>query len=635
MGISNSSDVYVVETDLSDIIPALSSSIGAIVFASKRGPANQRVFISSTKNWNETFGKPDARVSYAHYQALEFLTEANSLWGVRVVGAGATYGAAVFQKKTASASSLFVSAQAVPTNLDMSAVINGSTLASEENLALFYAIGPGVYASNVQVEIVSPNMLPIGVATAVNAATGGTLAAASYAYSVTAVNSSGETISSTGATVVVAAGTTNSVTVGWGAVVGATQYRIYGRTAGSQLYIGTSTTLSFLDTGAITPAGATPPLAYTGTDEFTVNVYDTEISKTRPVESFDCTLQMKTDGFGNQMELGARINNFSSYIRVVNRAANFTTAAFTTSVAKTALTGAADGAAVTSSDIITGWNLFSDKTTSTVNILINGGYATKAVHIAIDAIASSRMDSIAILDMPSDQQTAANAVSYRQTLGLNSNYSAIYSPDLYVQDSFNGQAMYLPPAGHMAAVYARTDRVAETWYAPAGLTRGVLSVLGVREVYNSGDRDLLQANQVNYVRKFPSQGYAVMEAYTLQSKMSALSFVPVRRMLNVIETAVGRAMLYKLWEPNDDFVRRQIVGMISEYLEVIQARRGINKYLVVCDTTNNRPISVGQGTLSIDVYIEPTLPIARIKLQLVVTRQGMDFKEAISLAGSQ
>lgn len=634
MGISNSSDVYVVETDLSDIIPAVSSSVGAIVFASKRGPANERVFTSSTKNFVETFGKPDARVSFAHYQALEFLSESASLWAVRVVGAGATYGAAVFQKKTASASGLFVAAQSVPSDLDLSTVINGSTIDSEENLALFYAIGPGVYASNLQLEITSYNMLPVGVVTAVAGETGGTLAAASYAYSVTAVNSSGETISGTGATAVVAAGTTNKITLTWTAVTGATQYRIYGRSSGSKLYIATTTTPTYVDTGAITPAGAEAPVAYVGSDEFTVNVYDTDVSKTRPVESWTCTLQSKVDGFGQQLELESQINSFSSHIRVINRAKNFTTLPFITSVSKTALTGAADGAAVTASNIITGWQLFKDKTTSTVNILINGGYASAAVHIAIEDIASYRMDAVAVLDMPSDQQTAADAVSYRQTLGLNSNYAALYTPDLYIQDSFNGQAMYLPPAGHMAAIYARTDRVAEPWYAPAGLNRGVLNVLGVREIYNAGDRDLLQASQVNYVRKFPAQGYAVMEAYTLQTKMSALSFIPVRRMLNVIETAVARAMLFKLWEPNDDFVRRQIVGMISEYLEVIQARRGINKYLVVCDASNNRPISTGQGTLNIDVYVEPTLPIARIKLQLVVTRQGMDFKEAIGLAGS-
>jgi phage tail sheath protein FI len=635
MAISTSSGVYVVETDLSDVIPALSSSIGAIVFASKRGPVNKRTFITNTKQWIDTFGKPNSAVSYAHHQAVQFLTEASALWGVRVVGSGATYGTAVFQKKTASASGLFVAANATPSTMDLAAVINGSTLASEENLAAFYAIGPGAYASTIQVEIESKNMLPVGVVTATNSASGGTLAADSYAYDVTAVNASGETISGTGGTVVVASGTTNSITLVWGAVVGATQYRIYGRTAGSKLYLGTTTTPTFVDTGAVTPAGATAPVAYTGTDEFYVNVYDTEVSASKPVESYLCTLKAKVDGFGTQMELEGRINPFSRYIQVQNRADGFTNSAFVTSVAKTSLTGAADGSAVTNSQINLGWELFRDPTECSVNILINGGYSASTVHVAIDNIAAARQDAIAILDMPSDQQTAPAAMSYRQTLGLNSNYSAIYTPDLLVQDNYNGVTIYVPPAGHIAAIYARTDRVAEPWYAPAGLSRGALSVLGVRNVYTQGERDLLQASQINYVRQFPAQGYAVMEAYTLQTNSSALSFIPVRRMLNVIETAVGRALLFKLWEPNDDFVRRQIVGMVSEYLTTIQQRRGLNKFSVVADSSNNGPSSVGQGTLNIDVYLEPTLPVARIKLQMVVTRSGMDFKEAVSLAGSQ
>jgi hypothetical protein len=96
------------------------------------------------------------------------------------------------------------------------------------------------------------------------ASTGGSLAqSTTYYYRVTATNASGETLPSTETSQVVgASGTaTNTVTVNWGAVTGATGYKVYGRTTGAEQLIGTITsgfTTTFVDTGAVTPAGAMP-----------------------------------------------------------------------------------------------------------------------------------------------------------------------------------------------------------------------------------------------------------------------------------------------------------------------------------------------------------------------------------------
>lgn len=103
----------------------------------------------------------------------------------------------------------------------------------------------------------------IALATPVNAAfstatTGGTLAAATYFYRVSAINANGETPAST-ETSQVTTGTTSTVTVNWSAVPGATGYNIYGRTTGAQQLIATvGAVTTYTDTGAITPSGALP-----------------------------------------------------------------------------------------------------------------------------------------------------------------------------------------------------------------------------------------------------------------------------------------------------------------------------------------------------------------------------------------
>ena len=107
------------------------------------------------------------------------------------------------------------------------------------------------------------------VPTPVNAAfatagAGGTLAAGTYWYRVSAINAYGETLAST-ETSQVTAGATSTVTVNWvtptapNADTAVTGYRIYGRTEGAQLLLAqVGLVNTWIDTGALTPAGALP-----------------------------------------------------------------------------------------------------------------------------------------------------------------------------------------------------------------------------------------------------------------------------------------------------------------------------------------------------------------------------------------
>lgn len=97
------------------------------------------------------------------------------------------------------------------------------------------------------------------------ATTGGTLAAGTYSYRVSALDGAGgETLAST-ATTQATTGSTSTVTVNWNAVTGATGYKVYGRTAGAELLIATvGATTTYTDTGSVTPAGALPVSNTTG-----------------------------------------------------------------------------------------------------------------------------------------------------------------------------------------------------------------------------------------------------------------------------------------------------------------------------------------------------------------------------------
>lgn len=821
-----SAGVYVSEVDLSQIIAAASTSIGAIVGATSKGPVDKPYLVTNTKAYTDRFGIPDPTLSWTAYQSIAFLAEAQTLYVQRVAGAGATYGGLLLTKPLAGTYTITNKlSEAAPLSVDFTTA-GGYT--SPENMAYFYYEGPGSYSSDIAIGITSLN-LPVPFApTLTQVITGGTLGAGTYSYSITAFNSIGETLASSSVVTTFVSGTTNSVIVSWAAVAGASGYKVYGRTAGAEgvLTVVGATTYSYTDTNVavpsgsapadytltspvfsttstantggnllggvtytyiitavfssgespqsqaaqvvvpagtttntvtlnwgavagassyeiygrvtgigsqnfnlVTPAGVTtttgsaavtsaalfvgvtagmtvsgagipvgttvlsvtstsaitlsqnataissvavltfagyntistvgyienagagtsytdlgivaptfaPPLVNGYTTVFTVNVYELDFSAVNPVETYNCSMTPQLDAFGQQLEITQQINTNSTRIRVNSNAASMTTIPLVYSIPQTALSTGADGSAVTNSDVANGWTTnFNDKEAITIRLMMDGGYSNPVVHYAMDAVAQNRQDCVAILGIPTASQAVSAALDYRNvTLNLNSNRSALYTPDVYIQDNYNNRQVYVPPAGHVAAIYARTDRVSYPWRAPAGLNRGLLAVLGLRYIYNQGMRDLLAPAQISYMRNFPGNGIAVWEQITLQGKSSALSYVNVRRLFDVIHIAVEQYLLYSVFEPNDDFLRTSIVGGISQYLQTIKNARGLIDFLVVCDNSNNPAITTGQGQLNVDIYLTPTLPATKIVVQLVATQQGVSLTQLAASTGGQ
>ena len=127
------------------------------------------------------------------------------------------------------------------------------------------------------------------IATPVNAAFtagAGTLAIDTYYYRVTAINANGETLPSTETSLALDA--IGGVNVNWGAVTGATGYKIYGRSTGAELLIATvGAVLTYLDNGSITPSGAMPTVNSTFTPPTNATLTDAGYSQAGKVIRID------------------------------------------------------------------------------------------------------------------------------------------------------------------------------------------------------------------------------------------------------------------------------------------------------------------------------------------------------------
>lgn len=378
-------------------------------------------------------------------------------------------------------------------------------------------------------------------------------------------------------------------------------------------------------------------------DTFEIWVYSRDNTAV-PIEKHLVSFKHQLDGFGQQQFIEEVINEGSQKSTIIGvryNPANGAATWPTNSIGPGGtdifwLGGGDDGSFPTASDYVNGWNTYGSRTKNNVRILINGGIAVPSVQQKMVSICEARRDCFAILDVPSAEQGADAAVTYRLIdSNINSSYAALYTPDVKILDEFSNFTMYVPPSGYVAAVYAFNDQVAAEWFAPAGFNRALLqNVIGLRHDYDQGELETLHPNQVNAIRRKPGRGYAVMDAETLQSKNSALRNISVRRMLITVEVSLVDALDYTLFEPHDPYTQFQVVQMCTNFLQPIKEARGLRSYLVVSDDNNNKPYHRDMGQLNVDVILEPVIPVKYIRLTSVITRQGAAFSEVIALLNS-
>jgi len=180
---------------------------------------------------------------------------------------------------------------------------------------------------------------------------------------------------------------------------------------------------------------------------------------------------------------------------------------------------------------------------------------------------------------------------------------------------------------------ARTDQTAESWFSPAGFTRGQLRVGNlVKLAYNpqQADRDTLYLKGINPVVAFPGQGTVLFGDKTLQAKPSAFDRINVRRLFIVLEKTIDRQARFQLFEQNDEFTRNAFVNLVEPFLRSVKGRRGISDFFVVCDATNNPQDAVDRNEFRADIYIKPIRSINFIQLNFVAVRSDVSFNEVIT-----
>ena len=280
-------------------------------------------------------------------------------------------------------------------------------------------------------------------------------------------------------------------------------------------------------------------------------------------------------------------------------------------------------------DIVTALGQFANPEEIDINLLFAEGVnGDTTIHNEVIRIAgTARKDCVGFV---SPDTTATQASDVTGDLNYNSSYIVQDSSAVYVYNKYNDSYRYIPANGHIAGLCARTDDTNDPWFSPAGYNRG--NLLGVTKLkWNpaKADRDTLYKAGINPIISEPGQGILLFGDKTAQSKPSAFDRINVRRLFVVLEKAISTASKFQLFELNDEFTRAMFRNMTEPFLRDVKGRRGITDFLVVCDETNNTGAVIDTNRFVADIYIKPARSINFITLNFVATRTGVEFSEIV------
>jgi phage tail sheath protein FI len=234
-------------------------------------------------------------------------------------------------------------------------------------------------------------------------------------------------------------------------------------------------------------------------------------------------------------------------------------------------------------------------------------------------------DRMAILDPPPAMK-AKDILDWRQVAaGYDSAHSALYYPWIRVFDPASGQPRLVPPSGHMAGVWARTDAQRGVHKAPANeVVRGAID-LGTQ--ITRGEQGLLNPVGINCIRSFPGRGVRIWGARTLSSD-PAWRYLNVRRYFNYLEESILDGTQWVVFEPNDRSLWARIRRNVTAFL-LQEWRSGAlfgnqpqNAFYVKCDEETNPVESVDQGRVVCEIGVAPVKPAEFVVFRLSQYSEG-------------
>jgi hypothetical protein len=239
-------------------------------------------------------------------------------------------------------------------------------------------------------------------------------------------------------------------------------------------------------------------------------------------------------------------------------------------------------------------------------------------------------DRFAILDSWRNDEPRQVSDVWSAIDGVN---GALYYPWIHVRN-FEEQSsaenrVLVPPCGHVAGVYARTDSTRGVHKAPANeILEGVLSL--ERHVTHVGHEIGSTPSRINSIRSFPGRGIRVWGARTLSGN-DAWTYVNVRRIFLTAIRWLEWQMTSVVFEPNDAKLWAQIEGELHQYFLGLYRQGALHgptaqaAYYVRCNARTNPREVIESGHVVAEVGLAASAPFEFVVVRLIYGASGVSI----------
>jgi uncharacterized protein len=246
------------------------------------------------------------------------------------------------------------------------------------------------------------------------------------------------------------------------------------------------------------------------------------------------------------------------------------------------------------------------------------------------------MDRFAILHTAQGMQPDASMGSplmlQRAWCTSPNGYAALYYPWILINNpnSPSGGTMLVPPSGHMAGIYNRTDAIG-VQTAPGN--QPIIDALGLEVNVDGTTQGLLNIAGINVSRIFPGQALPMPWGVRTTASNTAWTYISVRRLFIWTETTLKYSLLPYVFNTIDESLWKTLSRTITAFLTTIWQAGALfgttaaQAFYVEIDEENNPPDLMAQGQLNITIGMAPTYPAEFIIVTIGIWQGGTTVTE--------
>jgi hypothetical protein len=197
--------------------------------------------------------------------------------------------------------------------------------------------------------------------------------------------------------------------------------------------------------------------------------------------------------------------------------------------------------------------------------------------------------------------------------------------------------LFVPPSGHVAGLYARTDDSRGVFKAPAGLDSGLQGTIGLEAILTDVEQGLLNMTYgVNVIRVFKGGQPTVWGARTtaVVAGNTNWQYVNIRRLFLFLEQSISQGIRFAVFEPNNMDLWRKLSRSISAFLKqawtdgALFGATAKDAFYVRIDDALNPPDQMALGILTIEIGVRPSYPAEFIVVRIGIWDGGTSMSEA-------